>query len=397
LRARNSCFLMLLVLFAFSNLTFAQATESSPFGTSENKPLATLASTSRNLLHKMTDRGLSFQTMMVYDWSKALDDGQDSGSGFGRYSIDLSMPVDGKKLFGLQGSSGLARLKHHKRNFGELYDGAAQLYSNIDADSRTTLYEVWIEQKLWSDKFRLKAGKIDANTEFAAVQTAGDFLNSSMGYSPTIMAFPTYPEPKLGINAFVHPRANYGVGLGIFQTAGMGTLSILEPGHNWNLGRSEHPGRGSFGYWRLDGKLARFDQSQAAGTQGFYSVVEQSVWRQPLGQEGERLLSIFLQAGWAEGRLSPFTHHLGGGAVLQGPFRKRSHDGIGMAATWVRFSSQPAAGFDLPSELTLEAYYKVAIMRHVALVSDFQYLHNPGGLRTNPDCPVVTPRLVISF
>jgi porin len=395
--ATNSCFLVLLVLFAVSNLTFFQVTKSSSSGTSENKPLATLASKSRNLFHKINDHGLSFQAMMVYDWSKALDDGQDSGSGFGRYSIDLSMPVDGKKLLGFPGSSGLVRLKHHMRHFGELYDGAAQLYSNIDADSRTTLYEVWIEQKLWSDKFRLKAGKIDANTEFAAVQAAGDFLNSSMGYSPTIMAFPTYPEPKLGINAFVHPKANYRVGLGIFQTAGMGTLSILEPGHNWSMGRSEHPGRGSFGYWHLDGKLARFDQSQAAGTQGFYSVVEQSVWRQPLGQEGERLISIFLQAGWAEGRLSPFTHHLGGGAVLQGPLRKRSHDGIGMAATWVRFSSQPAAGFDLPSELTLETYYKMAIMRYVALVSDFQYLHNPGGLRTNPDCPVVTSRLVISF
>jgi len=30
-------------------------------------------------------------------------------------------------------------------------------------------------------------------------------------------------------------------------------------------------------------------------------------------------------------------------------------------------------------------------------VQDFQFLHHPGGLRANRDCPVITPRLVVSF
>jgi hypothetical protein len=67
----------------------------------------------------MNDHGLSFQGVLVYDWSKTLADNQDSSGGFGRYSFDLSMPVDGKKLFGLNGSAGLVRLKHHLNNFGE--------------------------------------------------------------------------------------------------------------------------------------------------------------------------------------------------------------------------------------------------------------------------------------
>jgi len=386
------------VLLAASYLTFAQEASSSPQGTSNKNATASLVSESREILHGLNEHGISFQGQVVYDWSVEFDHDRDPASGFGRYSFDLSMPVDGRKAFGLEGSAGFVRLKQHMRQFGETYEDAAQLYSNIDAGSRTTLYEIWFEQRLLSNKLRLKAGKIDANSEFAVVQNAADFLNSSMGYSPTIMAFPTYPEPKLGLNVFVHPTTNNGLGVGVFQTAGSGTLAIIEPAHNWNVGRAEHPGRVSVGYWRLNGPVARFDGGQGSGTQGFYSVVEQSGWRHPwMGEHGERKLSTFFQFGHAQGEVSPFTHHVGGGAVLEAPLTERSHDAIGMAATWVRFSSHPSAGFDLRGELALESYYKATINKHIALVQDFQFFHHPGGLSANRDCPVITPRLVISF
>jgi len=121
-------------------------------------------------------------------------------------------------------------------------------------------------------------------------------------------------------------------------------------------------------------------------------------WRQPFAQgKGERRVSTFLQLGWAEGRVSGFTHHIGEGAILQAPLQRRNHDSMGLAGTWVRFSSEPQPGFDLRSELVLEGYYKVPFNNHIALVQDFQFLHHPGGLRANRDCPVITPRLIISF
>jgi carbohydrate-selective porin OprB len=181
----------------------------------------------------------------------------------------------------------------------------------------------------------------------------------------------------------------------LFQTANFGTLTVVEPGGTWKLG-AELPGRGTFGYWRLDRKIAALDAVHTSGAHGFYSVVEQTAWRRPLDQ-GERKFTTFLQAGWADGQISSFTRHIGGGAVLQGPFHRRSQDGIGIATTWVRFSSDPDADFDRLGELVFESCYKAAFNKHVALVLDFQYLYHPGGLHENPDCPVVTPRLVISF
>jgi len=397
----KACSLALLLFglsLVFSYRCFPQTSQPPALGVIADDEHSGSAITPRQLLHDLNEHGIAPQGVVIYDWSKTLHADQGSRRGFGRYSFDLLVPVDGKKLFGLNSSAATLRLKHHINVFGETYDGAAQIYSNIDAGSRTTLYEIWFEQRLMSDRLRIKAGKIDANTEFAVVQNAGDFLNSSMGYSPTIVTFPTYPEPKPGVSAFVHGKSGYGLGVGLFRTAGSNTLSIVEPGRSWNVGKLEHPGRISFGYWRLDGSIARFDDCHTSGAQGFYSVVEQSVWRQEFAQDqSERRLSTFLQLGWAEGRVSGFTHHVGGGAILQGPLQRRRQDSIGLAATWVRFSSEPNAGFDLRSELVLESYYKVAFDKHIALVQDFQFVHHPGGLRANPDCPVATPRLVISF
>lgn len=391
-------FLLLGLSLEFSYHCFPQTSEPFALAATTDKKSSESSITPRQLLHDLNSHGIAPQGVVIYDWSKTLRADQDSGSGFGRYSFDLLVPIDGKKLLGLSGSSAMVRLKHHINVFGETYDGAAQLYSNIDASSRTTLYEIWFEQRLMSDGLRIKAGKIDANTEFAAVQNAGDFLNSSMGFSPTIVTFPTYPEPRPGLTAFVHVKSGYSLGLGVFDAAGSNALSIIEPERNWNVGKVEHPGRVSLGYWRLDGTIARFDDIWTSGAQGFYSVVEQSVWRQPFAQDhGERRVSTFLQLGWAEGRVSGFTHHAGGGAILQGPLQRRSQDSIGLAATWVRFSSEPEAGFDLRSEFVAESYYKIPFNKHIALVQDFQFLHHPGGLRANRDCPVITPRLVFSF
>jgi len=386
------------VLLAFSHLTFAQDSESSLKGSSDKNGIAMVVSEPRKLLGRLNEHGISFQGLLVYDWSKEFDHEQDPATGFGRYSFDLSMPLDAKKAFGLEGGAGLVRLKQHIRQFGETNEAAEQVYSNIDASSRTTLYEIWYEQRLFSNKLRLKGGKIDANTEFAVVQNAGDFLNSSMGYSPTIMAFPTYPEPKGAINAFLRPTTNNALSVGVFRTAGMGILTMIEPGRNWNIGQGEHPGRASFGYWRENGRMEHFPGGMASGTQGFYSVVEQSGWRHPgMGKQGERKLATFFQYGYAEGQVSSFTHHIGGGAILQAPFTQRSKDSLGIAATHLRFSTEPAAGFDFPSESILEGYYRAPVNKYLALTQDFQFLHHPGGNREERDGPVVTTRLVFSF
>lgn len=350
---------------------------------------------SSQALQLVEQRGVSFHAQFVHDWSKNLDSGYDPAYGLGRYSFDLSATLDSGKSLGWENGTGFIRLKQHLYEFGWSKAEAAQIYSNIDAASRTTLYEIWFEQKWMAGKLRIKGGKIDANTEFATVENAGDFLNSSMGFSPTILAFPTYPEPKPGAVVSLAGPGGYGISMGAFQSS-MGTMSLAEPRRHWSLGDRELAGHFSAGYWRLDGSMTCFDGSRASVSQGFYSVMEQGLWRSKSGDR-DQTISTFVQFGRASGNVSLFTQHLGGGAVWQAPLASRPNDGLGFAATWAKFSLQPAAGFDYEGELITEGYYKLALSRHLSLVPDVQFLHQPGGLRANPDVVVFTPRLVISF
>jgi porin len=356
------------------------------------------SSESKWVRETLEQHGYSFQGQFVQDFSAVAPEPPTASAGLGRYSIDLSLAIDGEKAGGWKGSAGFARLKHHQAEFGGSYDLSAQVYSNIDAPSRTYLYELWLQQSLSEGKVRVKFGKIDTNTEFAAVATAADFLNSSMGFSPTIVAFPTYPQPKLGLAAFLQPGRQYGVGLGVFATSGMGTMTLAEPQFNWLSGGNELRGRASVGYWRLDGDIPGGGDLDLASTQGLYAVVEQDALRHALAQAAtERRLSFFFQFGSAEGKASPITQHLGVGAVMQAVLSSRPKDTLGLGATWARFSHTPGAGFDYARELVAEVYYKVSLIRHVALVQDFQFLHQPGGVRAQPDCAVITPRLTLSF
>ena len=353
---------------------------------------------SRQFVREMGAKGITFQGQFVNDWSKGIGDSSDSGLGFGRYSFDFTASIDNSKLLGWNGSSAAVRLKNHLGEFGYGYEQSFQVPSNIDASSRTTLYEMWIQQKLYGDRLRLKFGKVDANTEFSVLQNAGDFLNSSMGYSPTIMEFPSYPEPKLGFNAFLTARKNYSVGAGVFQTAGGGTFLVAEPGRKWSIGSKELDGHVSVGYWKLNETMTGFDGSQVSSAQGFYSVVEQSVWRKAVNENGgERKLSTFAQIATGNGRVNPLSSHLGAGAVLQAPSERRPGDAVGLAVTRVGFSSAPQAQFEHHSELVMETYYRASVSRHVALVPDIQFLHHPGGMTAHHDCALITPRLVISF
>jgi porin len=392
--------LSLLSCTFFSRLSLAQNendTARQPVPTTGTVPVSQLITEPRHIVRNLAQRGVSFQGMFVEDYSREWNDSDAPASGFGRYSLDLTLAMDGGRVLSWKGSTASVRMKQHIREFGGGDTVAAQLYSNIDACPRTMLYELWLEQKLFGDKLRLKGGKIDANTEFAVVEGAGDFLNSSMGYSPTILAFPTYPEPKLGFGIFVHPAKDYVVNLGVFRTAGWGTLSVVEPGRRW-AAPGDLPGRVSVGYWRLDGEMSRMDGSRTSTTQGVYSVIEQSLWHRPLaGKNGDRTFSTFLQLGRSNSQVSAFAGHVGGGVVLRAPSARRPHDSLGLAATWVNLSLCRGESSNPTAELIFESYYKVAVSKHIAFVQDLQYLHQPGVRGVSPDGPVASSRLVVSF
>lgn len=340
-------------------------------------------------LRRLGERGITLQSAVVHDLSRSVT--ANDQDWFSRYSWDLTAAIDGEKAADWKGGSAALHLKQHRNALGAGYCAPMQGYSNIDATTRTSLYEAWAQQQVWGRRVRLKAGKIDANSDFATVATAADFLNASMGYSPTLMRFPTYPLPKAGVEVATAVGETSQISGGRFAI-GTGTFSLVEGAHGWGAGRV------SLGAWRLRQKLTRFDGRAAAGTEGAYAVVEQSFWHRPAAESrNERRVAGFLQVGTGQGAVNPYTLHAGGGGVASGMLRFRPGDAVGTAVTWVRLTSASGAGYDTGSEMAAEVYYKVALSRSVSLLSDVQYFQHPGGVKQNGDVVIATPRLVVTF
>jgi carbohydrate-selective porin OprB len=347
----------------------------------------------------LQNRGIDVNSSVTEDVSRSMAGGTPGDDGFMRYSLDLSVTVDGSKGNSWKGGKAHADFKQHKSLFGKPYEGVAETYSNIDAAPYSGLYELWGEQTFFGERIRAKGGKIDANTEFATVATAAEFLNSSMGYSPTIMELPTYPDPQFGILAAVTPGRNVQAMLGAFQVAGGGKIGLGEVAQSWNLQGQNLPGRVSVGSWILRKNMAHFDNSPAHGAAGFYATAEQTVWRRSAGndQAADRRLSAFLQYGTGRGSVDPYVYHLGGGTVLEAPSRTRSNDAIGMAVSRLHFSEDPMCGYSAKAETLMEAYYRLKMTSHLSLITDTQLFLNAGGRKSASTYMVATPRLVMTF
>ena len=358
------------------------------------RPARTWTNPARRAVETAGRHGISLQSLYVHDLTSAP---AGAGRGWhGRYSWDFGVVVDGEKAAGVKGLSGALHVRQHMREYGAPWEAPAQGYSNIDAGNFSGVYEAWAQQVLGAGRVRLKAGRIDANTEFDAVATAADFLNSSMGYSPTIMEFPTYPNPKAGAMGAVAVGEKTQVSAGVFRAC-RGRIAVAEAARTWRAGRQGAGGRAAAGGWWLKEPLSRFDGSLARGSRGFYAVLEQNL--NAASEKEERQTAAFLQLGTGDGRENLATQHLGAGAVVSAPWRARAADGAGVAVSWMRVSRERTlgGGATAGAELVAEGYYKLRLPRGMMLVADLQYFRHPGALRGKADALVATPRLVKSF
>jgi len=125
-------------------------------------------------------------------------------------------------------------------------------------------------------------------------------------------------------------------------------------------------------------------------------VLDQTVWRErPDSPEDPQGIGVFLQFGTAEADVSELTRHAGGGASWTGALPGRDRDVIGLGATRVRFTDQPAAGFEKSSELAVEAFYKLQITPWLSITPDWQYIRSLGGVGGQKNALVGTVRVAV--
>lgn len=363
----------------------------------------------------LADEGITISPSLLLDFTMNARGGADTEGTSTRYLIDVPVEFDLSALVGLDGATFFLDYQHQRGDdASENLTGAIQGTSNADADGRSQLAEIWYQQVLFADKFRVKVGKIDANSEFAYADFAGEVVHGVHSCPATILDFPTYPDPAMGAVVFVHPCEQFYAGAGIWDgalhtgvTTGENSPETLfgdpddlfligELGVTWQF-EGDLEGRFAVGGWGHTGEFIRFDGGRDNGAAGFYAMLDQRLWREaPYSEGDEQGLGCFAQFGWTDESVSEVTVNIAGGLQWTGPVPTRDDDICGLAVTYARLSDEPGAGFVDDHETNIELFYKFQITPYFSVKPDVQYIINPGGAGAD-DAVAMTLRVEVAF
>ena len=369
---------------------------------------------------KLMDEGFTFNFDLQVDGRKSLSGGLNTRASAWRNLFEATLDIDTKRLLSLDGGRVYIDFQNADGpNASDKLIGDIQGIDSLDGvprmrrQNRTQLAQLWYEQKAFNGLLRVKAGKVDANSEFDRSTTALEFLNQSTGASATLFTLPTYPDAATGINLFLNPSQDLQLGLGLYDgslasgvsTGAMGPRTffrnpqrlflIAEVDKSWALGLDKLAGRLGVGGWYSTNTFAKFGGGETSGTGGPYVLLDQTLWRaNPKDDTDSRGASLFLMGGHADGDVINTDYHVGGGFTWKGSLAARPADIWGMGANSVHLSeaAHPAHSF----ETSYEAFYRVQMTPWLSLKPDVQYITHPGGNKIR-DALAATIRLEVVF
>lgn len=280
----------------------------------------------------------------------------------------------------------------------EMFIGDFQVANNIEAGNHAFMEHFSLQQSF--GKFSIKVGLQDMNENFASIDAAGEYINSSFGIHPvfsTNLSVAIFPLTGLGAEFHYEISDNWHIQAAVYD----GEIPSFEDDNpynlNWKLSKDEGALFIGEGHYVRDNGTYKFGAfyHTAAKNYGFYANAEQEMWN-----NGTRSLKPFAQIGYAND-ISTSQHldisapqnyfHLAAGVNLEGVFSEEANDMAGLAFTSAFLS-------DKKTETAIEFFYQYQITDNLLIKPDVQYIINPAGLDIPVDNALVgTLRFVIGI
>lgn len=362
---------------------------------------------------KLKQKGFSFGINWIGEGFKNFQGGKNTADLVGASTLDLNLTVDTEKAFDWPGGKFYIDLEDHAgQNPSTVLTGDLQVFDKLNSSPYLQVFELYYEQKLFHDLLRVKVGKVDANSEFSVIDNGLDFIDSSTQVTPTLLAFPTTPDPLPGLNVFLTPFKAFYASFGAYlanqrdhfldftgspwdvQPTRDGTLFIGETGFKWT--RTPlllYDGNLKVGFWGHTGTFSRLDVGYRHGADGFYAILDQTLWKPTDKEDDARGVRTFLEYGRTDPSVSTIFQHTGGGITWVGPLSQRPEDELGFSPEYAYLSKE--ANLSYSYELILESFYKVKLGPWAMLQPDLQCIVHPGG--KYPDALVGTLWLSLQF
>ena len=263
----------------------------------------------------------------------------------------------------------------------EMFIGDFQVANNIEAGNHAFMEYFSLQQSF--GKLSIKVGLQDMNENFASIDAAGEYINSSFGIHPvfsTNLSVAIFPLTGLGAEIHYEINDNWHVQAAVYD----GEIPSFEDDNlynlNWRIGKDEGALFIGEGHYVRDNGTYKFGAfyHTAAKNYGFYANAEQEVWN-----NGTRSLKPFAQVSYANGSIKCDNYfHLAAGLNLEGVFSKECNDMMGLAFTSVFLADKKA-------ETAIELFYQYQVTDNFVIKPDIQYIVNPAGMDFQVDNALV--------
>lgn len=391
------------------------------------------------------DRGVSiFASYSAEVWGNTV-----GGIGTGAvYTglLDFGATIDLERAFGWTGASvSTTWLWLSGRDASEEFVGNFLTVSNLAGFNTLRMLDLWFQQELWDGLVSVRAGQLDADAEFMLSDYAALFLNGTFGW-PAVAYMnipeggPGYPMGTLGARVAVHPTESLSFLAAAFQgnvfaqnvnrhgfryrlDAVTGYTFFAEGQIRWGQGDGGLPGCAKLGGWGQSGRSADvLAESTRSGNFGFYGIVDQLVFREPVvaapagdgktnaspakavipaSDEETQGLGWFAMVGFTDPDRNFVSFSFDTGLSYRGLVPGRDDDTLGIAFGYAQLSQGArdalAAEGTEPAfaEMVIECTYQAQVTGWLVVQPDVQFLLQPGS--STPNALVLGARATVTF
>lgn len=277
--------------------------------------------------------------------------------------------------------------------------GDFQYTSSIDGPvPELEPYEAYYEHSFMDGRLKWLGGIHDLTLDFATLDFAFNYINSSFTTPSTITQLPYsfYPNTSWGTRAIYQITEEAYSMLGFYDgqpatldrlqstnfgiSAQEGVYSIAEVGYKGSM--SGYYTKLLMGAWHCSGKFTDVAGDEKRSNFGTYLLGERELWRESeLGDQG---FGAFFQVGQAQQDRNLNPWYFGGGARYKGLIPLRDDDvlSLGLAMAYFGDTARTAIPGLEQSERTFEINYRAPINGWLTLSPDVQFVVDPYG---NPD------------
>jgi porin len=353
--------------------------------------------------------GLDLELVLLVDGSYPIVGGLKERDTW-QHRLDLVISFDPEPLLGWRGAQ-FQLHAYNKAGRPASFDiGDLGVVSNMDAPEETRIHEAFWTQRMHFEWLTTRLGLLDSNATFDRIEGGQEFMNASVGLTPTIFDMPAYPQSAPGIELTLEALQHFRLRFGLYDTSDLGgiqpgqrprrdllrnvgiedSMAIVELDFQKRL--MDRHFRAFFGGWAQDGTYSDLNGNTTNGGQGVYGAIEAGL----LSANKQTQLDAFVSYTVGDPTVSALLHQFLIGVRLGGFWRQRPLDSMGLMYSRIHPNDRLDSIIPEP-ESTGELYYRFRATPWFSIQPDFQFIHHPGGQWQRRDAFVALVRFELVF